>query len=519
MANLGHVLLTGARRWPQQPALWVEGEQYSYASLAGQASALARELAHAPGAACAVFAERSLTAYCAVAGSLLAGKTYVPLNPGFPLERSLDMLQRSGADTVVADRRSTLKLTQLLARVSKPLCVLLPEETQRPDWADELPQHRFLAACDLPVAGPPAAAALATADTAYLLFTSGSTGQPKGVMVGHDSALRYVDSMRERYPELGPGDRCTQFFELTFDLSLHDLFVSWAAGACLYVIPRGEIILPLQFVQQHRLTVWFSVPSLAAGLQRFRLLTPGALPHLRLSLFCGEALPGPLAHDWLSAAPNSRLDNLYGPTEATIACTAATVPRDAELPAVIAIGRTLPGQEAAVLDEHGQLLPDGVQGELYLGGSQLAQGYWQAPGQTAARFVECALPGHAATRWYRTGDLAMKDAHGELHYRGRADRQVKIRGYRVELQEIEAVLREESGCHLVAVVPLPPDGNGAIPGTVAFLAGLSTDLQRLRSRCLERLPAYMVPAQFHPLDALPLNVNGKVGYNALSACS
>jgi D-alanine--poly(phosphoribitol) ligase subunit 1 len=516
MPNLGEVLLQSARRYPAQPALWVDGECYSYAHLAALACSLAVLLAKAPGGACAVFAERSLTAYRAAAASLLAGKTYVPLNPGFPPERTLDMLQRSGAETVVADRRSAGKLAQWLALTHQPLHVLLPDETDLPAWTEALPQHHFVAAGALPEAGAIPDTALARADIAYLLFTSGSTGRPKGVMVGHDSVLDYLRSMLACYPSLGPGDRCTQFFELTFDLSLHDLFVTWAAGACLYAIPRGEVMLPIEFVRQHRLTVWFSVPSLAAGLQRFGLLTPGALPCLRLTLFCGEALPAVLARAWLAAAPNSRLDNLYGPTEATIACTATRVVSQTGLPAVIAIGLPLPGQEAVVVDEHGQILPDGHTGELYLGGSQLALGYWRDEAQTAARFVERRWPGFDCTRWYRTGDLAQKDEAGELHYRGRLDRQLKIRGYRVELQEIETVLREESGCHMVAVIPLPADENGVVPGTLAFLGGSALAPARLKALCAQRLPAYMVPQRFYPLEALPLNANGKIDYAALA---
>ena len=241
---------------------------------------------------------------------------------------------------------------------------------------------------------------------------------------------------------------------------------------------------------------------------------------MRLALFCGEALPGAVVGDFMRAAPDARCDNLYGPTEATIACTAHTITQHDALQRVVPIGVPFPGMELAIVDAEGAQCGQGEPGELWLGGDQLAFGYWQDRDQTHARFVEALLPDRHATRWYRTGDLASIDARGVAHYHGRIDRQVKLRGYRVELQEVEAQLREACAATgqpaQVAVVTLA-DASGALTGLAAFVASEGFERAPALAAMRRRLPAYMMPGTLQVLDALPLNSNGKVDYPALQA--
>lgn len=515
--NAGVDFLSAAARFPTRPALWVDGKLYDYLEIATCVSRLARALHRLDGNVCAILGERSLTAYCAPLACLLAGKTFVPLGIHYPVARMAAMLSRSGASLLIADAGADERLAELLSGADNPLLVLRPEH--REDAGDPLPTpHRAIAegqvdrGTDHLLVAP-----MATVEPAYLLFTSGSTGQPKGVAVGHQALRSYLAAIRTRFPELDEHQRCSQFFEPTFDLALHDLFVSWSVGACLYSVPANELMLPLDFTNRHRLSVWFSVPSMAATLQRYRLLRPDALPGLTLALFCGEALPAPLASAWCDAAPNALTENLYGPTEATIACTVHEVRRDGGGIDIVPIGRPLPGMEVAVLDEHDAPVEAGVVGELHLGGVQLAAGYWQDSALTDARFPTLTVPGCTATRWYRSGDLAMIDANGVLHYRGRVDRQVKLRGYRVELQEIEAQLRTISGTNEVAVVPLPVASGAPLHGVAAFVVGSTLDAGTIIGACRVRLPAYMVPTRVHQLDSMPLNANGKVDHQRLAA--
>lgn len=510
--------LASATRFPEGPALWVDGSSHSYRQLAGHAQRLAARLRAIDGPVCATLGERSLTAYCAPLACMLAGRIHVPLGASLPEARMADILQRTRPAALICDETGRPRLPGLLDRLDFPLRVLSPAPDQAVEAGepiDPVPRPEHGDGDDASGLGVP------DRDIAYVLFTSGSTGRPKGVAVGHDALDAYVDAMLARYPGLDERQRCTQFFEPTFDLSMHDMFVTWAAGACLYCIPREALLMPTEFVRAHRLTVWFSVPSLAATLQRYGLLTAGALPDLALALFCGEALPGPLARAWAAAAPNARCENLYGPTEATIACTAHRFRADGTGRAVVPIGAPLPGMELAVVRDDGTRCAPGEVGELWLGGGQLAYGYWRDPAQTAERFVDARFEGLDASRWYRTGDLAEIDGEGIAHFRGRADRQVKLRGYRVELQDVEAHLRDAcsdaEGPADVAVIAIAAAGGDAPVGLAAFVVHARFDARRALAAAKSRLPPYMVPAEFHRLDALPLNANGKVDYGALAA--
>jgi D-alanine--poly(phosphoribitol) ligase subunit 1 len=243
-----------------------------------------------------------------------------------------------------------------------------------------------------------------------------------------------------------------------------------------------------------------------------RTLEPGSLPSLRLSFFCGEALPVGAARAWAEGAPNSRVENLYGPTEATIAClrqpvvepVAATESRE-----IVAIGKAYPGMSVRILDNELRTLPQGTAGEIALSGAQLAQGYFAQPDLTASRF-----PVIDGERWYLTGDLGMEDRDGVFHHLGRIDNQVKVLGNRVELEEIEMHLRTASGSDHVAAVAWPIS-DGSAKGTVGFVSNSTLDAERIKEELRKRLPAYMVPAMLRHVEDLPLNGNGKVDRKAL----
>jgi len=508
-----------ARRHPSANALWVDERMYDYAELlaraAGIAGTLRREAPAGP-LRCALLVERSVTAYAAVLGTLLAGMTYVPLNARFPMQRNLRMLELSSAAALVVDQRCLDAARELLQAHASPLLVLMPDSDSLPAWAAGACQHTYILKTQMAPSGAPELAPPAGAP-AYILFTSGSTGLPKGVAVSHANASAYVASIIARYqPE--PNDRFTQFFDFTFDLSVHDIFVCLGAGACLYCVPARAIMMPLKFVQEHELTFWFSVPALAATLKRYNVMRPGILPSLKWSLFCGEALPTSLVQDWQRAAPHSTIDNLYGPTEATIACTVYRYQAgDARIDAlpVVPIGLPLPGQETIILDERHEPVAEGAVGELYLGGSQLALGYWDNEELTEQRFLDLEFPGKRAPRWYRSGDLARVDAQAGLLYCGRIDKQVKIRGYRVEMQEVEALIRRLGGSDLVAVVPWPIAADGSVQGLLAFGWGFTVASAEILRGCTLHLPAYMVPQDVIGLQKMPFNSNGKIDYPAL----
>lgn len=503
---------------PDRSALWADGETLSYRALFGRAAAVAAtlnrampggepEVGPANGCFVALFARRSADAYAGLLGVLFAGRAYLPLSPKFPAERNAYMMEHAGATVLVVDAGCLEDARKLVCGFPSPLTIVLPGLPSTA-WGEARPQDRLIGRDEL-AAPLTLEDARATArgrqpdDFAYLLFTSGSTGQPKGVAVTHSNVTTYIRSVIARYAPV-PEDRFTQLFELTFDPSVQDMFTCWGSGACLYCVPDRTVMAPDGFVVEHGLTVWYSVPAIAGMMNQLGRLKPGRLSSLRWMLFCGEALPTSLLPALRAAAPGAVLENLYGPTEATII---ATIWRDeptlspVEMPAA-PIGHPVPGMSALILGEDGN---PAEEGELVVGGPQITPGYWLAPGLTAERFFEAN-----GIRWYRTGDRVRHDpAHGFLYY-GRMDQQVKLRGFRVELGEIEKAVREAAGTDLVAVVPWRRGVGNTAGGVVAYVSGARESVEAIRRLCEERLPDYMVPREIRQLTEMPLSASGKI---------
>ena len=527
--TLASGFLQSAERFPERPALELAKESLSYAQLRDRAAGLAATLdKHAPADGSdaqpnltAIFGARSMTAYAGVLAGLLRGHGYVPLNPAFPTDRTRSMLIRSGCRAVIVDAGATRQLDELLDEsVPAGLTLLLAEQDDVRELAAKHPGHRFLGSGQLLGAEAWSDAGLVAADPdaiAYLLFTSGSTGQPKGVMVAHRNGTAYVDAMVERYG-VTEQDRFSQTFDLTFDLSVHDMFVCWERGACLVAPTAGQKMMPGKYVSDCGITMWFSVPSTAVMMSRLRMLKPGKFPQLRYSLFCGEALPVEVVQKFAAAAPSSVLENLYGPTELTIACTLyrwdkQRSPDESEL-GVVPIGEPYPGMTVLVANEQLQEVAPGETGELLMTGPQLTLGYYKDGERTAKAFVK---PPGKDEIYYRTGDRVRRAAGGKpMVYLGRVDNQIKIQGYRVELGEIESVVREESGVEVAIAIGWPQTASGA-DGVVAFIGTDQADTAAIRERVVARLPPYMQPSEVRTVKEFPLNANGKVDRKALLA--
>lgn len=509
--NLTSSFYEQACKSPNRLALSVGNAGFSYgelAAFAGRIAAWLREPGRKRPSFVALMASRSATTYAGILAAGWVGAAYVPLNPKAPDARISDILRRVSPEVLIVDDASLKRFSPaLLEGVG---CRILAPETERPD------------ALGLPVAGRwdlpslnawPALSQVTDQDLAYVMFTSGTTGTPKGVMISAGNVAQFVAAMRERYP-FSPEDRFSQVPETSFDLSVFDLFVTWAAGASLHVVPAAQLLGPSHFIMNNQLTVWCSVPSSIGLMQRMKLLRPGIFPSLRYSMFCGEALPVNSARQWRQAAPNSIVDNLYGPTEVTVACTGERLHEPARVTpgrGTMAIGTPFPGTEVAILDENLQCLPDRCPGELAISGKQVALGYYADLEQTARRFP--ILDGRV---WYLTGDLAVRDESGIYHHLGRNDNQVKVLGNRVELEEVEAHLRAVCRSDSVAAVAWPFE-NGTAAGIFAFVAGSALTPAEVKDAMRQRVPAYMVPSSVIEAEALPLSVNGKVDRKALTA--
>jgi amino acid adenylation domain-containing protein len=514
-------LLSSSEEFFNRAAIDIRGQQITYKNLASRAKSIGatvrKVLPSSEIPLTAVFGYRSETAYVAVVGALMGGHGYVPLNPKLPVERTKLMLERSMCRSLIVDAGSMVQLEGLLSGISASLLIICPDQNDVSDLAKKLPRHKLLGAQDLADADEWSLPNTDGNSIAYLLFTSGSTGQPKGVMVSHANVLHYVDYVTKRYG-IESSDRLSQTFDLTFDLSAHDMFVTWARGACLCVPTQKQMIKPGAFINEARLTAWFSVPSTATFMRRLGELKAGSYPHLRLSLFCGEALPVEVVHDWSAAAPNSIIENIYGPTELTIACTAyrwndQTSPPESEH-GIVPIGEPFDDMESLIVDEQLREVEDGINGELVMTGPQLSLGYWQDRKRTEEAFV--AIP-HKNGIYYKTGDRVRRRGSGKpLIYLGRLDNQVKILGHRVELGEVEAAVREASGIPAVVAVGWPLSDSGAA-GIEVFVEVDQVDAQTLLGQLKSKLPAYMVPSGIRPIKRFPLNPNGKYDRKALTA--
>ncbi|XOV81743.1 MAG: amino acid adenylation domain-containing protein [bacterium] len=514
--------LSSSHRFPDRPALAIQSDQWTYADLHQRASDITHTISAAAKAGfpdlVGVFGHRSVAAFSGVVAVLLGGGAYVPLNPTFPAERTLQMIERAALSWIIAEREALDDLLQLLQAVSRPMSIVVPDlfpGDEMPCLPEGCAQHQLLGAGDLVSAGLAGLPAIESESLAYLLFTSGSTGMPKGVKVKQSNVTAFVDVMVERYG-VNEKDRLSQTFDLTFDLSAFDMFVAWERGACVCCPTQGEKMLPAKYVKSQNLTIWFSVPSTAIMMKRLRMLKPDSYPTLRYSLFCGEALPLDVTEAFQQSAPASIVENLYGPTELTIACTLyrynrATTANESEL-GVVPIGYPYPNMSVLIVDETLQEVAVGEAGELLMTGPQLSAGYWQDDEKTAAAFV--VPPGKDAV-YYRTGDRVRQAAtNAPLLYLGRVDNQIKVQGYRVELGEIEAVLREVAQADVAIAIGYPEGIEGA-EGIVAFVSPSDVSNKEVSAAAAAHLPGYMQPKELVRVEDFPLNANGKVDRKAL----
>jgi amino acid adenylation domain-containing protein len=470
---------------PDAVALRFGDDEVTYAELDRRAAELARRLradGTRHGDIVAICLDRGIDVVVAMLGVLRAGGAFAVLDPTYPVRRLQFLIDDTATRTVLTH---TAHLPALPPPAGwSPLCLdrdwsaiaAQPAGRDLPEWADE-------------------------SSLAYVLYTSGSTGQPKGVLIEHGCLSNFV-----RWPVwlfgLGPGDRMLQHMTLIFDFSEGEIFTALTAGATLVIAPEATRTSPTAFARllaDERITCLFGPPAVLAKVD------PGDCPDLRYVTVGGDICTGELVNRWNT--PGRRFINGYGPTEATVGCTAYECEhRDWTAPPPI--GRPMPNRTAYILDATGRLCPIGVPGELHIGGAGVARGYLNRPDLTREKFL--ADPFRPGGRMYRTGDLAAWTADGQIQFLGRIDTQVKVNGLRVELEEIEAALEMHPSV-AQAAVSVRDDATGT-RRLVAHVvpAGAAVDPAVLRLHLSDLLPAFLVPGQMFPLDALPLTPVGKV---------
>ena len=494
-------------RTPDAIAVVFQDQHLTYSELNRRANQLAhhlRALGVGPDVPVGVCLEQSLEIVIALVGVLKAGGVYVPLDPAYPNERLAFMLEDTEAAVLLTQERLVAGLPEHEARI---VCL----DSGWAAVAREKPDNPVTSTMD--------------ENLAYVIYTSGSTGRPKGVLVSHGSIVTHCRDIQRCY-ELDSSDRVLQFSSLSVDLSLEQILPTLIAGARL-LLARAEVSPPNEFhriIAEFGLTVlniptpywhelvreWADLPELSRNLQP------------RLFIVGGDVMSPEALDRWQKTSMQAvRLINAYGPTETTITATAFEIaPQLGEHTTLqkVPIGRPLANREIYILDKYGNPVPTGVPGELHIGGAGLARGYLNRPDLTAEKFIPNPFSSAPGARLYQTGDRARHLPDGSIELFGRIDHQVKIRGFRVELEEIEAVLRQHPDVR-EAVVLAQQETSGE-KRLVAYLVSErehSPTADDLRGFAKDKLPEYMMPAVFVLLEAMPLMPNGKVDRHALPA--
>ncbi|HEX4829600.1 MAG TPA: amino acid adenylation domain-containing protein [Trebonia sp.] len=486
-----------AARSPDAPAAEMAGAQVSYRELNKQANQVARLLrarGAGPEVLVGVCMGTSLRRLAVLLGILKAGAAYVPLDPAVPSERLAYMISDTGMRVVLTDDASASRVPA----ANDVLVLSLDAEA-----------GRLAAQADGNLGGEPE---VTPANVAYVLYTSSSTGQAKGVMIEHRNLSNFLHGMTVHW-EVGPADTVLQYSTFTFDVSVMDMFMTLTSGAKLLLAAPETLHSPPRLaalLRDSRVTFAFLTPAVLG------LLPGGEYPDLRILLCGGEELPSALARRWIR--PGLRLVNGYGPTETTVLATYAEIGRGTPLPPPIGYP-VWPNYQVYVLDPHLNPVPPGVVGELHVGGASVARGYLNRPDLTRDRFIADPFSGAPGARLYKTGDMVYRRPDGSIVFAGRADHQVKIHGVRIELGEIEAALTSHPAiAQAVLTVVASPAGDKELAAYLRPAAGADTiNLDEVRAHLARTLPAPMIPAHLVTLADFPLNTSGKIDKKALPA--
>jgi D-alanine--poly(phosphoribitol) ligase subunit 1 len=478
---------------PGRPAIHVAGQTFTYGELGRRIAAIQFEIERSTlpaNSIVGVMAGNHLDTYAALLAILFSGHAYLPIHPTAPLERNASIAAQAGIGLLLAADTSGLQA-----------------------FGDQLPGVRRLDTAPLDGAAfVPTFRPVPASHLAYLLFTSGSTGIPKGVPISRANLEAFLQGLFAAGVTYTEQDRVLQMFDLTFDFSVMSVFAPLVKGASIYVAAGNDLrfMSVYRLLEEQQLTSAPMVPSALAFLRPY--FGEIRLEALRSSVFCGEPLLADIAREWATCTPNAELYNFYGPTEATVFCSYYrwSAERQKAHNGALSIGRAMLHAKMQVFDENAQVVPTGAPGEICLAGAHLTSGYWHDEAKNRAAFFNAGPNGE---RYYRTGDLGYVDPDGDFLFLGRVDQQVKVQGFRIELSEVEHHARACAGVKQAVALALPlRDGNSEL---VLCLEAFGVDTASVAAELTRRLPHYMRPGRIVDIEVFPLNKNGKIDRPAL----
>jgi amino acid adenylation domain-containing protein len=505
---LQQLLSKSAKNYPEKPAVWARGKSITYRELderSNQVAHLLHKRGIQKGDRVGLFFPKSLESIVSMLGVLKAGGVYVPLDPQAPADRVGYIIGNCGIRILITTLNKRAELSEETRGLLEASILVEGEGNGRDLIA-------WSSLSEFPASHAPNVALVET-DLAYILYTSGSTGRPKGVMLSHQNALTFVEWCAEEFG-VRSEDRLSNHAPLHFDLSVFDVYNTLEAGATVYLITEDLALFPTSlssFIENQKITIWYSVPSALMLLLLHGRLTPEKLKSLRVILFAGEVFPMKYLRQLAEISQQSALYNLYGPTETNV-CTYYKVERERlagmeKLPIGIACANT----ETFSVTPDGQLAGKGEAGELYVRGPGVTYGYWADQEKTHKMVVPNHFQEHFEEKMYRTGDIVTVGDDGNYYFQGRRDSMIKSRGYRIELGEIESALLSHPGVREAAVLAVPDEiiGNRIRAVVAAHIPG-SVGVLELQQYCASRVPKYMIPELVDLFDELPKTSTGKI---------
>ncbi len=478
------------RNYPDHVAFVIDDTSYTYQEVFARVRGIMPSVRDCPEDIIGIMAEDCIETYASILAVLLSGKTYVILHPNYPDSRNRSIAEATGMKQVLYGHESGI--CQSLPGKIKCISTLELRDDNREHslWEQVQDENK----------------------NAYIIFTSGSTGIPKGVPISRKNLNAFYAAYHQLGWQLGPTDRMLQMFELTFDVSVVSSLYPLTLGASIYTVGTNKLkyMRVYELMEDKELTFAAMPPSLLQFLSPY--FDEIHVPKLKYLVVTAEAANANLLQRFRSCAPNADFINLYGPTEATIYCTAYRIPPGGckQHNGMVAIGRPFAGINAMIMDEKGMPVPAGEQGELWVSGEQIMQGYWQDKDRSRQVFAR-----FNGKKYYKTGDLCSADSDGDIIYQGRKDYQVKIQGFRVELSEIEYRTKEFFSNETNAVVVPKKEDDGGCQLHL-FVETAPHERDALLCYLKEHLPVYMLPTDIHFLEEFPLNTSGKIDRKTLT---
>jgi len=485
------IILKNVVRFENNSSFKIGSQMFTYASLGEAISSIRCEIHNMVEPIVGLAIHDDLLTYASILALWMEGKAYVPLHPNQPIERNLEIIKQVGINSVLDSQEGSVydgKVGQVI-RSS-----LLQYEGE---YLDDI-------------------AYISDDKLAYILFTSGSTGVPKGVQITRGNVAAFMDSFWKSGIYLDEYDRCLQVFDLTFDVSIQSFLAPLIRGACVYTVPYGQVkyLYAASLIQEQHITFGAMAPSMLTYLRPY--FDEFDASSMRTTILTAEACPVELIEEWQKCAKNTEVYDFYGPTETTIYSTSYHISRDRDIIStngVVSIGRPLANVKAVIIDESGDIVEGDIKGELCIAGPQVTSGYWSNEEKNLSSFFTLKVDGKEQ-RFYHTGDLCYWDVSGNIMYCGRIDQQVKMQGFRVELGEIEYHARGSYGNDR-RVVAVAFDNDKSLVEIALFVESESDDPTELLSYLRSKMPQYMIPSRIIFEESLPLNKSEKIDRNAL----